>query len=981
MNQKRFWKAAFIAYLIIIGLISAGAYLRKIPTHINAIPYFDKAAHFLLLGCASYLSHRALSGRTLTRYALPLGPLIIGAVSVIDECSQAFVPWRSFSLGDMACNLGGVLVLGWLAIRHEQNHAPIPTPLQQAKDDAFWTRSLQALLLELNTRPEGLNEDEALKRRELYGFNIQRPRHERAIIIEFLLHFRNPLVLVLLSASLLSAFLGDFRSFAVISLIVFMSVTLDFIQEFRAGRAAERLRRTVAVHTTVLRGGMSKELPIAHVVPGDIAVLSAGDLLPADGRIIEAKDFFVNQALLTGESYPVEKRALETEPGAEIHSAAGAVFMGTSVISGAAKMLVVHTGQATALAQIADTLAMRPPATSFERGTQAFGALILRLTMLLVLFVLLVNTILHRPLLESFLFAVALAVGLTPELLPMIVSVTLARGALRLTHKRVIVKRLSAIQDLGAVDILCTDKTGTLTEGKIKLERHIDPMGQESERVLLLAYINSYFETGIHSPLDDAILEHTHLDVSEWQKLDEVPFDFERRRVSVLVRNPAQRMLVVKGSPEDILKLCSTCEQDGAIQALDSAVLERIRGLYDQLSREGFRVLGIAQRQVAPDHDHTDLADENALTFVGFAAFLDPPKASAGEALSALLASGVTVKVVTGDNELVTRHICDELKLPVTGVLSGSDIQHLDDQALQAQAQQVNLFCRVNPAQKTRVLSALKARGHIVGFLGDGINDAPSLHAADVGISVDSAVDVAKEAADLILLDHDLKVLHEGVREGRRTFGNVMKYIMMGTSSNFGNMFSMAGGTLLLPFLPMLPIQILLNNFLYDLSEIAIPFDNVEEEALVRPHTWDMHFVRRFMLTLGPVSSFFDFLTFFILRWGFKAGESLFHTGWFIESMATQVLVIFLIRTRGNPLKNPPHRALLWLAGAVVLTAALLPLTPIGRYLGFTAPPLFFYLALIGIIVAYLFTVQAVKHLFYWSWDRSRTAPKSRQPA
>jgi Mg2+-importing ATPase len=838
---------------------------------------------------------------------------------------------------------------------------------------AYWQRPLVGVLSELRTGPQGLGEREAIARRATSGPNVLRPRRERALILEFLAHFRNPLVVVLLAASVIAAFLGDMRSFVVITLIVLLSVLLDFVQEFRAGRAVERLRSTVAVRATVLRDGQPREVPIAELVPGDIVLLAAGDLVPADGRVMEARDFFVNQALLTGESYPVEKHAVEAEAGADMMAAVNVVLMGTWAVSGSARVLIVRTAQDTALAQIADTLAVRPPATAFERGTQAFGTLILRLTMLLVLFVLLVNAVFHRPLLESFLFAVALAVGLTPELLPMIVSVTLSRGAIRLTRHRVIVKRLSAVQDLGAVDVLCADKTGTLTEGRIRLERHVDPSGRDSARVLELAYVNSYFETGIRSPLDDAILRHEHLDVSAWRKVDEVPFDFERRRVSVLVERERQRTLVVKGSPEDVLRLCARYESGdgGTSSPLDEATRLRVLDLYGTFSREGFRVLGVAWREVPADHDHARLADERALVFSGFAAFLDPPKASAAQALAALAASGVALKVVTGDNELVTRHVCAELRLPILGVLTGADIQHLDDHALRAQVERVNLFCRVTPAQKTRILAALRARGHVVGFLGDGINDAPSLHAADVGISVDSAADVAKEAADLILLDQDLNVLKDGVIEGRRTFGNVMKYIMMGTSSNFGNMFSMAGGVLMLPFLPMLPIQILLNNFLYDLSEIAIPFDNVEEQTLARPHTWDMAFVRRFMLALGPVSSVFDFLTFFMLLHVFHAGEALFHTGWFIESIATQVMVIFIIRTRGNPFANRPNAWLVGLSLAVVATAAALPLMPAGAYLGFVPPPPELYLAVVGIVLAYLVAVQVAKRAFYLRLDKS----------
>src|SRR5512143_2126654 len=772
----------------------------------------------------------------------------------------------------------------------------MPVPAQEALS-RLWQQPLAELLATLDCRAEGLDDAEAAARLARNGPNLLRPRAERAAVLEFLMHFRNPLVLVLLAASAIAGALGDMRSFVVISAIVLMSVTLDFVQEYRAGRAAERLKRQVALRASVVRGSRAREVAVAELVPGDVVQLAAGDLVPADGRVLEARDLFVNQALLTGESYPVEKHAGDTARGDDIAAAANAVCMGSSIISGAARVVLVRTGAATALGQIADTLAQRPPRTAFERGTQAFGNLILRLTLLLVLFVLLVNALFHRPLLESFLFAVALPVGLTPELLPMVVSVTLSRGAMRLARRRVIVKRLSAVQDLGGIDVLCTDKTGTLTEGRIRLERHVDAAGEDSDRVLELAYLNSHFESGIRSPLDDAILAHTHVDVGAWRKIDEVPFDFERRRVSVLVERGRARTLVAKGSPEDILRLCTGYEADGQTHPLDAAARARIQALFEALSRDGFRVLGIAWRQAPPQQDHAVVTDESELVFSGFAAFLDPPKASAAPALAALARDGIALKIVSGDDELVTRYICAQLGVTVSGVLTGGEIQGMSDPALHAQVERVNLFCRITPAQKTRILAALRARGHVVGFLGDGINDAPALHTADVGISVDSAVDVAKEAADLIMLEHDLQVLHDGVREGRRTFGNVTKYIMMGTSSNFGNMFSMAGGTLLLPFLPMLPIQILLNNFLYDLSEIAIPLDRVDGETLAKPRVWDMDFIRSFMLTLGPVSSAFDLLTFFILLYFFNANEALFHTGWFVESVVTQVLVTFFIRT------------------------------------------------------------------------------------
>jgi P-type Mg2+ transporter len=842
----------------------------------------------------------------------------------------------------------------------------MPTPSAKT-EPPFWQIHAAALMERLSSSPDGLSSAEAAARLFQFGPNLIHAERKRALVLQFLAKFRNPLVIILLTASALSAFTGDATSFFIIGTIVLISVTLDFVQEYRAGQAAERLRQSVAVRGQVLREGKPLEIPLAEMVPGDVALLSAGNLVPCDGRVLEAKDFFVNQALLTGEPFPVEKAAGELPGEPDVLAAGNTVLLGTSVISGTAKVLMCRTGQNTELGEIADTLLAKAPATAFEQGTQHFGFLIMRMTVLLVLFVLLVNAFFHRPWLESFLFAVALAVGLTPELLPMVVSVTLSRGALRMAANKVIVKRLASIHNLGSMDVFCTDKTGTLTEARIHLERHIDPLGRESDRVLQLAYFNSFFETGLKSPLDDAILEHQEIDATGWRKIDEVPFDFECRRVSVLLDNGTTRLLVVKGAPEDILRLSVSYEADGeaAPLPLDEAALASVNAQFEGLSKEGFRVLGIASRQVGMDHSHAVVSDETELVFAGFAAFLDPPKESAKGALAGLAADRVAVKIVTGDNELVTQHIFAQLGLPVTGVLTGAEIQQLGDQALSARVEQVNLFCRVTPAQKNRVILALKQRGHVVGYLGDGINDAPSLHSADVSISVDSAVDVAKAAADMILLERDLGVLHAGVLEGRRTFGNIMKYIMMGTSSNFGNMFSMAGASLFLPFLPMLPVQILLNNLLYDISELPIPLDRVDDDYLSRPRHWDMKFIRNFMLIVGPVSSIFDFLTFYIMLAVFHAGEALFHTGWFIESMATQVLVIFIIRTRKNPFKSRPNPWLMACSLTVVAVAVLLPFTPAGVYLGFVAPPPFFFLVLTAMLLAYLLAVEGVKQWFF----------------
>ena len=825
---------------------------------------------------------------------------------------------------------------------------------------AFWRLPTAALLEQIGSGLSGLTAAEAATRLARFGPNRVHAEKKVGVILQYLARFRNPLVIVLLVASIVMALTGDLVGSSIIAAIILMSVTLDFVQEHRAGEAAERLRQSVAVRVRVLRNNKPIEAPLEELVPGDVVLLAAGDLVPCDGRILEANDFFLNQALLTGESYPVEKRPGELPEEKDLLSAANAVLMGTSVISGSARILVCRTGSNTAFGEVADSLAAKPPPTAFEEGTQRFGLLIMRLTVLLVLFVLLINIFFHRPWLESFLFAVALAVGLTPELLPMIVSVTLARGALRMAAKKVVVKRLSAIQNLGSMDVLCTDKTGTLTEAHIHIERHVNGLGKESERVLKLAYLNSFFETGVKSPLDDAILEHREVDTSGWRKIDEVPFDFERRRVSVLLENGGARTLVVKGAPEDILRLSTRYEGEGEndLRPLEKDARAAINGLFEGLGRDGFRVLGIAWHPMPADHPHAVVSDETALIFAGFAVFHDPPKASAKDALARLISSGITVKIVTGDNDLVTRHVVGQLGLPEAAVLTGDEIQQMDDQALMGQVERVNLFCRVTPVQKNRVILALKRRGRVVGYLGDGINDAPSLHSADIGFSVDTAVDVAKDAADMIMLERDLSVIADGVVEGRRTFGNIMKYIMMGTSSNFGNMFSMAGASVFLPFLPMLPVQILLNNLLYDVSEIPIPLDTVDEEYLVRPRQWDMRLIRNFMLILGPVSSIFDFLTFYVMLRIFHAGEALFHTGWFIESMATQVLVIFIIRTQRNPLKSRPNKWLAITSLVIVAIAVLLPLSPLASYLGFVAPPLLFYVLVAAMVLVYLFAAE-----------------------
>jgi len=833
--------------------------------------------------------------------------------------------------------------------------------------EEIWQQPADRLLTRLATSAKGLDEAEARSRLEIFGPNDAATVKRSPLWLQFVSRFRNPLVIILLVASGLSAATGDVASFIIVVTIVTISMTIDFVQEVRAQNAVEALRRSVAVQANVRRSGVSLSVPIDGLVPGDIVELIAGDLVPADSRLLESRDLFVNQALLTGEPYPAEKQASDAPSGAEDPAgASNAVFAGTSVISGTATIAVCRTGARSALGHLATSLAEKPPATEFAVGIRRFGLLIMRLTVLMVLFVLVVNISFHRPVLESLMFALALAVGLTPELLPMIVTVTLARSALELSRRKVIVKRLSAIHDLGAMNVLCTDKTGTLTEATIKLVRAIDGRGVESKAVYANAYINSQFETGMKSPLDQAILSASPFDMAGWKKLDEVPFDFERRRVSVLVEHGAERRLIVKGAPEDLLRLSGYYEgADGKVLPLDPETRRCFEATLDELGSQGFRALGIASRAADASHQSAAISDECDLVFSGFAVFLDPPKASAGATIQAMTAAGISVRVLTGDNERVTRHVFAEIGVPVAGVLTGDQLTHMSDEALIGQLPRVNLFCRVNPQQKLRILLALKRLGHVVGFMGDGINDAPALHAADVGISVDGAADVARAAADLILLEHDLSVVREAVVCGRSTVQNVSKYVLMGSSSNFGNMFSMAGAALFLPFLPMLPIQILLNNLLYDVSEIAIPFDHVDEEAISGPVKWDVKFIERFMLVFGPVSSVFDFLTFYVLLYVIGAGEALFQTGWFIESITTQVLVVFAIRTRRPIFRSKPHVFLAAMAFGVIAVAIALPLLPVGRWFGFVAPPPLFFVFLIGATMAYLAIVEITKRIFY----------------
>lgn len=811
------------------------------------------------------------------------------------------------------------------------------------------------------TLPEsfGLSSGEAISRQQKFGFNEPVKIHRSFALLRFLSLFANPLVVILLIASLISAATGSVLNALIIFTMIIFSVTLNFIQTARSERAAERLKAEVSPTATVMRDSLWQEIPRREIVPGDIVRIGAGDLIPADAKITTARDLHVQEAALTGESLPVEKTPGET------------IFLGTSVVSGNAEAEVIITGPDTAFGKIAERIAAKPPETEFERGTRAFGFLIARVIVFLVLFVFLVNALLQRDALESLLFSIALAVGLTPEYLPMITTVTLARGAARMAKQKVIVKHLAAIQNFGSMDILCSDKTGTLTRGELTLTGHVDGFGTHSEKTFLLAFLNSFYETGVKNPmdravrrkadpLDDAILNHDHPGTKNYCKIDEIPFDFERRRTSVVVENGAERLLICKGAPESVLAVCREIEINDEILPLDEAAGNKCRQIFQDFSERGLRVLAVACRKTEEKKTYRS-TDESSLVLSGFLTFADEPLETAAETLKEMGEDGVRVKILTGDNELVARYVCEQVGLDGGRVVLGTEIELMTDAALAHVAEQANIFARVSPIQKSRILLALKARGHVVGFLGDGINDAPSLRAADVGISVSSATDIARDAAEIILRERSLTVLHNGIIEGRKSFGNVMKYLLMGTSSNFGNMFSMAGAAIFLPFLPMLPTQILLNNFLYDLAQVTIPTDRVDETFIRKPHHWDVKLIRNFMFFLGPVSSLYDFLTFYVLLRFFDAGERLFQTGWFVESLATQCLVLFIIRTAGNPFRSRPSLPLALTVLAVVLAGAVLPFIPLGAIFGFVSLPVSYFVFLAAATATYLLIVEFVK--------------------
>jgi Mg2+-importing ATPase len=837
-----------------------------------------------------------------------------------------------------------------------------------------------AALTQLKTTSNGLELSEVEARLEEFGPNVVAKEKPRTWLMRVWDNVKNPLVILLIALGVISYATGDLRAAIMILLMVLLGIVLRYFQESRADKAAAQLQAMVSTTVTVIRSGKRQEIPLKELVPGDIITLSAGDMVPADVRVITAKDLFLNQSALTGESLPVEKTPNPADATLQNPLEMGNLcFMGSNVESGTGVAVVVHTGGLTYFGSLASSITGQRILTSFDKGIGSFTWLMIGFMAIMVPLVFLFNGLSKHNWLEAFLFALAVAVGLTPEMLPMIVTVNLSKGAIAMSHKKVIVKRLNSIQNFGAMDVLCTDKTGTITQGKIVLEKHMDVKGNPSDRVLHYGYMNSYYQTGLKNLMDEAILDHGDLNEKlqvdeKFCKIDELPFDFQRRRMSVIVETLApsgveQQILICKGAVEEIMRLSTHVEINGEVLDVLPEHDEHRKQRVHELNSEGFRVIAVAYRVFPGDNDepHYTIQDESDLTLLGYMAFLDPPKDTAPEALLKLNQHSVAVKILTGDNDTVTRYICTQVGLPVERILLGSEIEEMSTEALAEAAESVAVFAKLSPSHKQRIIKALQSRGHVVGFMGDGINDAPALKAADVGISVNSAVDIAKESSDIILLENNLLVLEQGVMEGRRVFGNIIKYIKMAASSNFGNMFSVLGGSLFLPFVPMLPIQVLTNNLLYDFSQTAIPTDGVDLEWLEKPRKWDISGIRRFILFIGPISSIFDYLTFFIMLYVFNtwANPDLFHTGWFVESLFTQTLIIHVIRTNKIPfIQSRASKALLFTSLLIVAIGAWLPYSPLAGALGLVALPPLYWLLLAGMLLCYVLLTQVIKTWF-----------------
>ncbi|MBN8233317.1 magnesium-translocating P-type ATPase [Corallococcus macrosporus] len=823
----------------------------------------------------------------------------------------------------------------------------------------YWNQPLPALLSSLETSAEGLSAAEAARRLEAAGPNAletaRRPSRLRVLGSQL----KSPLVFLLLIAASISAFTGDWTDAVIVVAIVLGSVLLGYSREYKAQVTIAQLRQRVTPHVKALREGRPVTVLLPQVVPGDVVRLSAGSIVPADARLLEATDLFVSQAVLTGESFPVEKRPGQAAPDAPLVARDNCVFQGTHVRNGTGTCVVVATGRDTALGDIARRLSLRAPETEFDRGIRHFGYVLLTTMAVMVLGVLAVNSLLARPPLESLLFALALAVGLSPELLPAILSVNLSAGARVMAERGVLVRRLSAIENLGSMDVLCTDKTGTLTEGAVRLTGAYAPDAAPSTAVLGLAALNAANQTGLSNPLDVALLQ-AHPGAPA-RKLGEIPYDFVRKRLSVVVRQEAEPRLIMKGAFTQVVEACVQVAGRGP---LDARLQAELQARVDAWGQQGLRVLAVASRPIEARERYTR-EDEQALTFEGFLAFVDPPKEGAREAIQALSRMGVAIKLITGDSQRVAEHVARQVGLGTQRVLTGRQLQRMRDEALWHQAEKVDLFVEVDPTQKERILLALKKLGHVVGFLGDGVNDAPAMHAADASLSVEHAADVAREAADFVLLERHLDVVRRGIQEGRRTFANTLKYVLTTTSANLGNMLSMAAATLLLPFLPMLAGQILLNNFLSDIPAVGLAGDSVDPELVERPRRWNMRFLSRFMVTFGLVSAVFDFLTFAALRWLFHAGPALFRTGWFVESLLTELVVALVVRTRRPFWRSRPGTLLFASTCAVIALTFLIPFLPFAGVLGFVRPPGALLWGVVAITGLYVAATELTKHAFY----------------
>ena len=823
----------------------------------------------------------------------------------------------------------------------------------------------------LETSLNGLNTQAVEERIEKFGLNEITHEKERGWLWRLLLAAKNPLVILLLVLATIAFLTEDIRSGIVMTLMVILGITLRFIQETKADNAAAKLKAMINVTATVIREGIQEEVALKNLVPGDIIVLSAGDMIPADVRILSAKDLFLIQASLTGESLPVEKYDIcESRENINPIELCNIAFLGTSIESGSATAVVVTTGSQTYFGTMSKSIEGEKTQTSFEKGVNRFTWLMIRFMVIMVPLVFIINGLTKHNWVEAFFFALSVAVGLTPEMLPMIVSVSLSKGAILMSKKKVIVKRLNAIQNFGAMNILCADKTGTLTIDKVILEHHCDVVNEEDDSVLLDAYLISHFQTGLKNVLDRAILHQSQvirgISIGQFQKVDEIPFDFSRRMMSVVVKEPeGSCRLLTKGAPEEIFKRCTKFELHNEILPMDPILIQDLKEEYEELSSDGFRVLALAYRDMEHKTTYTK-NDENDLVLKGYVAFLDPPKDTAAPAILALQKHGIEVKILTGDNDLVTKKICFEVGLPTDRILLGEQVERMDDKELAQTASEVAVFARLSPSHKERIIRVLREKGNVVGFMGDGINDAPALKAADVGISVDTAVDIAKESADVILLEKSLMVLEEGVLEGRKVFVNILKYVRMGASSNFGNMFSVLGASAFLPFIPMAPIQVLTNNLLYDFSQVPIPTDEVDPEQITKPRPWNIDEIKRFILFIGPISSIFDYTTYFIMLYIFNCWDpskaSLFQTGWFVESLMTQTLIIHVIRTNKIPfIQSRPSWPLIVTTVLVMTAGMLLPFSPLAKPLGFEQLPPLYWPLLALTLLCYIILTQGVK--------------------